>query len=394
MRRGGGTVPAGPAGGTDGAGPGPRGGGQGGGMRAVGARTALLVGLVAAGAHAAAGEARTPDPAPVAGPLSGPHVGEAAPARAAPQAADGIVTFAEGPVRIRAEEGLAELARSLARDERAWAPLPAIGDLRSAVPSPLEVWVVSDLGRIPGRGRGGEAEPWVAGFADPGRNLVALRAGEDGPGDLAALRRTFRHELAHLALSHATGDRAPRWLHEGYAQLVAGDWDWQEAWRLRVSLFREDELLRSLSLDFPAREPDARAAYLLSYTAVHELLRTGGEGALASFFAALREGRDVDAALRKVYHLTEAQFEERWRKSVKGRYGWLYLLSRASLFWVFLTLALLALGWKRWRHQKERWEELRRADEEGSDVTWWQWHQGGEGWRGPGEYGDDEGWRG
>lgn len=280
-----------------------------------------------------------------------------------------IVTVPARRIRLHVEEGLEGLARALAGDRAAYAPMPGIGDPLAVLPGPPDVWVVSDLSRVPGPGPGGET--WVAGFADAGRNLIALRAGEEGPGDLGPLRRTFRHELAHLALSAATGGRAPRWLHEGYAQIAAGDWDWQQAWRLRVALFRDEgDALQRLSLDFPAREPDARVAYLLSFTAVHELLRMGGPAGLSTFFQRLREGRTVDAALRDVYALTVDQFEERWRKSVENRYGWLYLLSRASVFWVLLTIALLALGWRRWRYQKERWEELRRQDE--AEARWWR----------------------
>ena len=35
---------------------------------------------------------------------------------------------------------------------------------------------------------------------------------------------TLRHELAHLALGAALGDRAPRWLHEGFAYQHSAEW--------------------------------------------------------------------------------------------------------------------------------------------------------------------------
>lgn len=290
-----------------------------------------------------------------------------------------IVRIDEGPLPVRAQRGLEGVARALATDRRAYAPLPGIGDPLSVLPSRPTVWVVRDLGRVPGPGPGERAERWAAGFADASRNLVAVRGGEGAAGRLPSLRRTFRHELAHLALTAATGGRAPRWLHEGYAQLVAGDWDWRQAWRLRWELAREGgDVLHNLSLAFAGRESEARTAYLLSYTAVHELWRRGGDVALGNFFAEMRRGASADVALRRVYGLTAHQFERVWTDSVKSRYGWLYMLSRASLFWLVLTVAVVVLGIRRWRYQKRRWEELRRQDA--------REERAGRGWR-PEDYG-------
>lgn len=298
--------------------------------------------------------------------------------RAEPVAAGGgqepgsAVALEGGPIPVRASPRLAELARSLVNDPAAWAPMPGIGGPDAWFERPPTLWIVEDLSTVPGGGPGERQEEWAAGFADFERNLVAVRAGGEGPGRLSSLRQTVRHELAHLALHRATGGAAPRWLHEGYAQLVAGGWDWRQAWRLRFALVDEEDVLRELALRFPRDEQSARAAYLLSYTAVQELARGPEGAALGSLFARLREGATMDEAMRDVYATTLDQFEERWRESVKDRYGWLYLLSRASLFWVALTLALLLLGWRRWRYDRRRWEEYRRQEErEEAFLAWW-----------------------
>lgn len=263
---------------------------------------------------------------------------------------------------VRAARGLQGLALSLARDPRARAPLPGIGPPLEVLSPPPVLWLVRDLREVPGR-RPAVEEDWVAGFADFGANLVALRA--EGPGtDPAGLLRTFRHELAHLALHRATGGAAPRWLHEGYAQLVVGEWDWRRAWQLRWKLLHQGEILRGLSLDFPRREAEARTAYLLSYTAVHRLYRSGGGAALASFFDLLRRSGDLDQAMRATYGVTLDQFEDRWKQEVGDRYGWLYLLSRASLFWLAVTLLVIVAGWRRWRYNRRRMRELKRRERE------------------------------
>lgn len=261
---------------------------------------------------------------------------------------------------MHASPGLEGTAERLAGDPLVDAQMPGIGSPAAVLQRPVDLWVVRDLHEVP-RDRSSPADvPWVAGFADPGRNLVAVRAGEAGPGRLPALRRTFRHELAHLALHRATAGNAPRWLHEGYAQYAAGDWNWSQAWRLRFLLLRSGgDLLRRLSLGFNGSREDARAAYLLSYTAVQALAERGGGAGLSAFFDRLRAGATVDGAVRDVYGMTLGQFERTWKDQVTDRYGWLYLLSRASLFWVALTLALLVLGFRRWRYDRRRWEEMR-----------------------------------
>lgn len=262
---------------------------------------------------------------------------------------------------VHAAPGLERVAGALARDSSVLAPMPGIGPPLAVLGEPPTLWVVRDLGRVPGAP---EVEPdWVAGIALPGRHILAVRAA--GAGRVGTLEGTARHELAHLALARVTGDRAPRWLQEGYAQLAAGDWDWGQAWRLRLALLRQGtEALSDLNARLRGGEEEARLAYLLSYTAVHRLLDMGGPAALASLFARLRSGDSMDAALRSVYGVTEAQFVRRWEKGVRDRYGWLFLLSRASLFWIAITLLLLLVVWRRRRYDRQRMERLRREEAE------------------------------
>lgn len=292
-----------------------------------------------------------------------------APMPAAAQSQDRSVAIEGAPLPVRASPPLAELARNLAAHPATWAPMPGIGGPEAWFDEPPTLWIVEDLSEVPGGGPGRREEEWAAGFADFERNVIAVRAGPEGPGRLDALRRTLRHELAHAALHRAAGGAAPRWLHEGYAQLVAGGWDWRQAWRLRFALMDEEELLRDLALDFPRDEERARTAYLLSYTAVQRLARGPEGAALGSLFERLREGATLDEAMRDVYAMTLDQFEKQWRESVKDRYGWLFLLGRASLFWVVLTLALLLLGWRRWRYDRRRWEQMR--EREAREEAFW-----------------------
>lgn len=272
------------------------------------------------------------------------------------------------PFRWRAVDGLEGVARALAGRGELLRPMPGLGDpvpwILEAARRPPTVYVLEDLGCLEALGLAGARPDWVAGVASFDGNWIALRAGP-AEGGLRDVPTVYRHEVAHLALHAAAGGSVPRWLHEGYAQYAAGAWDWRQAWRLRFILFGSgNDLLDRLSLGFPGSESGARAAYLLSYTAVHELASISGTSGLASLFGAFRQGLDADLAMRRVYGLTLDQFEERWRKGVTQRYGILYILSRAAVFWTAVTLLLLWFGWR--RKQRDR-RKLQRMKEE----EWW-----------------------
>lgn len=263
-------------------------------------------------------------------------------------------------IRWLSDPGLEGVATALAEDEWIFSALPGIGELGTVLTDTVTIRLVTEFGArndFPVA----QPEPWVAGIAIPELSTISLR-GSSGQGGLTVLRQVLRHELAHLALAAATGGNTPRWLQEGYAQFAAGAWGAGEAWRLQVAFMHGDASLHALALRFPRQRQAAALAYLLSYTAVAELHDLSGEAGLRGTFQRLAAGDDFDAALRSVYGLTETQFEEKWRRDVAGRYGWLYVLSRASLFWVALTLALLVFGWRRRRYNRMRWEALLRAE--------------------------------
>lgn len=274
-----------------------------------------------------------------------------------------IPQSAELEFRIRAEEGLEGIARSIVTDPGASAEFPGIGSPGVWIRDTIDLILLRDLNTLEETGFG-PPERWVAGLADPEGLRIALRAGTELE-TLATLRAVFRHELAHLLIHAATGGGAPRWLHEGYAQYAAGAWGWDDAWRIQLALFRSGSgSLRDVNLRFRSNPEDVRLAYLLSFTVVQELYSLGGDAGLAALFGSLRNGDSLDAGLRSVFGFTQEQFERRWRATVMDRYGWLYLLSRAALFWLLITVVVLTVGLRRMRHDRLRLEQMREHERE------------------------------
>jgi hypothetical protein len=58
--------------------------------------------------------------------------------------------------------------------------------------------------------------------------------------------------------------------------------------------------------------------------------------------------------LRHRYHMTEGDFELRWRRDVAARYGWLGWASAVGLFWAALGLGLAWLVRLRRRRDRTR----------------------------------------
>lgn len=261
-------------------------------------------------------------------------------------------------------------------------PLPA---LPAGVPGRVHAYLAPDPASFD-RLTGGRIPEWGAGVAIPARRTLVLpvyASTRTLGGDRA---RVLRHEWAHLGLhAHLDGLRIPRWFDEGYAEW-AGGWDRSEAWMLRVLLATgRAPPLDSLTLDWPRDAASARAAYLLSATAVEYLVRESGERGLRLFLDRWRDGDSFEGALHATYGVTPGQFELHWRGYVRRRYGWLLFLSQSTVVWAILAMLLLLLLRIRRRRDRERMARLRAGEVPDAPAYWLPEREAGPEVRGPGE---------
>lgn len=142
------------------------------------------------------------------------------------------------------------------------------------------------------------AHPNFQGFYD-GRIHIPLGKFEK---NFSRLRQVIFHEYTHALLYHLTRNRAPRWLHEGLAQVMepepleVSDQQIAKAYSQIGSRFLTDKRVW-LSLG----SNQTHGAYLLAYWCAKYLLEKEGPYTLQRYLKALREGKAPQRAFQEVY---------------------------------------------------------------------------------------------
>ncbi|MEO5511111.1 MAG: hypothetical protein ABIV28_01465 [Longimicrobiales bacterium] len=219
---------------------------------------------------------------------------------------------------------------------------------------------------------GGVAPHWGAGIAFPDSGVIVLPALSSGRVSVRDLGPVVRHELAHVELQrYLAGLRIPSWFTEGYAVWSAGQLDPDADWYLRLSFVTgRAPSLDSLDLGWPARQMDARIAYLLSASAVAYLYSFGSEAAFSEFLARWLETGSFEQSLRLTYRISSTQFERLWAAHVRSHYGWLLFVAQGVVIWAFITLLVLILIFVRRRRDRGRLADLRRTEPPDAPAFW------------------------
>ena len=122
------------------------------------------------------------------------------------------------------------------------------------------------------------------------------------------------HELAHAMIAHATGDQAPRWFHEGFAQRVQGSRYTANAF----NMYDDDKLLPLALLDAVlSGSPDPEmigAAYIVAQTDIRFIEAKQGRAGLHKMLAAFRAGATTEEAIRTVFRKPMPEVERELRE--------------------------------------------------------------------------------
>jgi hypothetical protein len=280
-----------------------------------------------------------------------------------------------GRIEVAYEQGLEATARQL-RDGAEDSLLRIASDLvELPVPRSIRVQLVRDAESLalvapPHRG----APPWAIGVAYPDLGIISV-ALRRGPNVVDPMQ-TLRHELAHVALGSAIGNRAPRWLHEGFAYQHSADWSWDRTETLAgMAWFGGITTLDQLEQTFPAEEMPAHRAYAQSYDFVGYLSRRGrwedkaddgDRWPFRRFLTEIGHGATLDVAATRAYGRPLAALFDEWRTDLSKR----YLLAPIGLIglavWILCAL-LLTLAYLRKRRIGRRrlgeWERQERDED-------------------------------
>jgi tetratricopeptide (TPR) repeat protein len=154
---------------------------------------------------------------------------------------------------------------------------------------------------------------WSAGLFDgkiriPVRGLERLDEG---------IRTTLHHELTHAFVHSRAGRATPRWLNEGVAEYMEGT----RTARIGDVLGRYLKEGVSLEHCVATAQCDVRVFYPAAASMVDYLIQVRGLPGIVETLAALGEGDDINASLRRVFGRDETELIREWEHFVKRRFG-------------------------------------------------------------------------
>jgi tetratricopeptide (TPR) repeat protein len=150
---------------------------------------------------------------------------------------------------------------------------------------------------------------WATGLFD---GKIRLPVGRVRP-PAHELERLVTHEYAHAAIHELARGRAPRWLHEGLAQVLEG--------AAADPILRAPAGLTLAGVETLAGDADplrARAGYEIALWIVRDLLDRGGIEPLRELLTRLGAGETMAEAMPRVYGLRLTELESQWRRVLGG----------------------------------------------------------------------------
>lgn len=191
---------------------------------------------------------------------------------------------------------------------------------------------------------GGRFPDWGVAAAVAERNLIAVRSPADYPLG-RTLRETLRHELAHLHLDAMSGLRQlPRWMHEGYAQQIAHQWEFGDDLLIARAVFFDQAInLRDIDGVNSFAGGRAQLAYAQSFLAMNHFLSAYGWDGLQIFCETVRLREDWDAAFREATGADYAVYQKEFDDFLHSRYNWIAFLGDTILLWIGLVGVFIAI---------------------------------------------------
>ncbi len=217
---------------------------------------------------------------------------------------------------------------------------------------------------------GGEGEHALA-VARGDKRLVIISLEAMNSTDADKIQQVLVHELAHIYLDVKTEAPVPRWVHEGVAQVIAGEWpDAPGEGMMAISAYTGGLIpLQQLVDGFPADAANRNQAYAQSYSAMRHLIRKDHSNSLVHFLKSIRgaEGAPYLKKLGGTVHLNALDWS--WRQDLKSPVSALNVLLGSGFLWGVAAVLMVIAYFVKKRRSKvlhERWaaDEATYADAE------------------------------
>lgn len=271
-----------------------------------------------------------------------------------------------GKVSMRFDPSLQQEAYDLMEDLPQW-----WSDIEQALSHDLDdtltIHFVTHAGRV---AQATGMPEWVKGVANPPRGEIAISL-HAPDGSVSDFANTLRHELVHVALYRAAGDRPlPRWFHEGVAESLTEEISLGRAETLAQAVFGPGvPTLENFDAAFSQDQRRVEVAYAAARDFVTFLRYYDEEGhKFRRLFSELRNNHGFEASFIRAYDLSLGELDEEWRKGLLGRFMWYPLMASGSLpFLLFAPIGLVA--WIRKRRDFRKGLERMGAQEEAERLA-------------------------
>lgn len=153
------------------------------------------------------------------------------------------------------------------------------------------------------------------------------------------------HELAHIMIHRAAKGRwLPRWLHEGFAMYISGEWHIGQdilvaraAWTGNLIPLHQLENLSTF------KGVQANLAYTESYLAASNLLRQNDPYVLPDLLDMYRRNADFYLSWKSVMGQDYVNWITTWQARTSRQYHFFFFLVDSELFWIILALVFILL---------------------------------------------------
>ncbi|HSK81464.1 MAG TPA: hypothetical protein VLQ45_33730 [Thermoanaerobaculia bacterium] len=226
--------------------------------------------------------------------------------------------------------------------------------------------------------------PWVSGYAYSDRGIIVLLPSRTPSYPDSSLEDLLRHEVAHVLIARASGNRPlPRWFHEGTAMIAGLTWGLDDRTRLTMTLLADRQVsLTDLEERFQGGGAEVHRAYAISGAFVRGLLERHGPDAVGRILAGVREGLPFEDAFRRATGETLGEAETSFWRRQSFWYRWVPILTSSALLWIAITLLFLWAVRRRrardaalrrvWEEEEERLRlaaEARMAEGDGGELV-------------------------